>query len=428
MNVLWKKIVNTISDGLVFIGPDGRIRLVNKAFENLTGYTADEAAGMPCSALECGACEKTLQQTGADPVSCRLFTSEGKDMDKCRCLLKRKDGSLFPVLKNASVFKDKDNNVIGIVETLTDISELERLDEKVNVLSRHFKHENHFFGMVGKSRQMETVFDMIRKAANANAPVMISGESGSGKELVANAVHFSGARKKGPFIRLNCATVNAPVLESEMFGHAKGAFTGAHDGRIGRFEAADNGSLLLDEVGDLPEALQTMLLRVLESGQFERVGETMPVRADVRIITATNKNMEELVEQDRFRQDLFYRINTIPIHVPALRERKEDIPLLVNAFIQNLNRTSEKKLSGVDRKAMDRLIEYPWPGNVRELRNALEYAFITADGPVVRFAHLPKAVLSQNAAFTGSLRRPEQPDTMLNEIPMTPLTGNILRM
>ncbi len=414
MNVFWKKIVNTINDGLLFIGPDGSILMVNKAFETLTGYASDEAIGMSCRILGCDACEQALQ-TGKASVWCKLFEPGQKAMNKCRCLLRRKDGSFFPVLKNASVFKDEDQNVLGVVETLTDISELERLDKKVHMLSRQYERDSDFFGMVGKSRQMEAVFEMARKAADSAAPVIILGESGSGKELVADAIHLSGARKQGPFIRLNCAALNPSVLESEMFGHAKGAFTGAYDNRIGRFEAADTGSFFLDEIGDMPMPLQTKLLRVLESGQFERVGEVSSVRVDVRIITATNKNLEELIQKKEFRQDLFYRINVLPIHLPPLRERKEDIPLLVNAFIGRLNQPSGKTVSGVSREAMDQFMDHSWPGNVRELKNALEYAFVTADGPVIRLEHLPKSMAPAQPAPTVSFSETKAPGRVLDE-------------
>ncbi len=414
INAFWKKIVNTINDGLMFIGPDGSILMVNKAFETLTGYSSEEAIGISCRTLECDACEQTLN-TGIKSAWCRLFEPGESEMKKCRCLIRRKDGSFLPVLKNASVFRDESSKVLGVVETLTDISEIERLDEQVHMLARQCSHDNDFFGMVGKSRQMESVFEMIRKASESNAPVIILGESGSGKELVADAVHMLGTRKNGPFIRLNCAALNPSVLESEMFGHVKGAFTGAHSNRIGRFEAAHKGSFFLDEIGDMPMPLQTKLLRVLESGQFERVGDIASVRVDVRIITATNKNLQTLIAKDQFRQDLFFRINVIPIHVPALRQRLEDIPLLITAFIRDLNRTSGKLIKGVSRDVMDRFMAYQWPGNVRELKNALEYAFVTADGPVIRQGHLPKTIMSDFGSVEKSVAETKKSSDTVDE-------------
>jgi PAS domain S-box-containing protein len=391
MNTFWKKIVDTINDGLMFIGPEGSILMVNKAFETLTGYTSEQAIGMSCDVLRCDACEKTLQ-TKKKSVWCKLFEKGQADMKKCRCLVRCKDGSFLPVLKNASVLWDENQTVLGVVETLTDISELTRLDEKIHILSRHSDRDADFFGMVGKSPEMQAVFDMIRKASESMAPVIILGESGTGKELVANAIHLCGARKTGPFIQLNCAALNESVLESELFGHAKGAFTGAYSNRIGRFEAANHGDFFLDEIGDIPLSIQTKLLRVLESGQFERVGDISSINVDVRIITATNKDLDELIAKNEFRQDLLFRINVIPIHLPPLRNRKEDIPFLINSFIHRLNIKTGKAITGVSHDAMEAFMEYHWPGNIRELKNAMEYSFVTTEGPTITPDHLPKKI------------------------------------
>ncbi|WDP92560.1 MAG: sigma 54-interacting transcriptional regulator [Desulfobacter sp.] len=391
MNTFWKKIVNTINEGLMFIGPEGSILMVNKAFESLTGYSSREAIGMPCTMLGCDACEQFMQTSG-QTAWCKLFEPGHQDMKKCRCLVKCKDGSFLPVLKNASVLWDEHHTVLGVVETLTDISELARLDEKLHILSRQCDNENNFSGIVGRSPNMLAVFDMIRKASESNAPVIILGESGTGKELVADAIHMYGTRKHGPFIQLNCASLNESVLESELFGHARGAFTGAYSNRVGRFEAANHGDLFLDEIGDIPLSLQTKLLRVLESGQFERVGDISPIEVDVRIISATNKNLEELILKNEFRQDLFFRINVIPIHLPPLRERKEDIPLLVTSFIRRLNEKTGKAVHGLDASSMELFMDYHWPGNVRELKNAMEYAFVVVEGSSIHLDHLPRNI------------------------------------
>ncbi|MCP4718657.1 MAG: PAS domain S-box protein, partial [Desulfobacteraceae bacterium] len=389
--MFWKKIVDTINDGLMFIGPEGSILMVNKAFERLTGYTSKQAIGMSCDMLGCDACEQTMQ-TGKESVWCKLFEKGQKDMKKCRCLIKCRDGSFLPILKNASIFWDENQTALGVVETLTDISELAKLDEKVHFLSKQCDSENGFMGLVGKSPEIQNVFDMIKKASESNAPVIILGESGTGKELVANAIHLCGARKNKPFIQLNCAALNESVLESELFGHAKGAFTGAYSNRIGRFEAANQGDFFLDEIGDIPLSIQTKLLRVLESGQFERVGDISSIKVDVRIITATNRDLEELIEKQEFRQDLLFRINVIPIHLPPLRERKEDIPLLISSFIRRLNIKTGKKITGVSHDAMEAFMEYHWPGNIRELKNAMEYSFVTTEGPAIKPNHLPKKI------------------------------------
>ena len=398
INIFWKKIVDTINDGLMFIGPEGSILMVNKAFETLTGYTSKQAIGMSCDMLGCDACEQTLQ-TGKESVWCKLFEAGQEDMKKCRCLLKCKDGSFLPVLKNASILWDENKTALGVVETLTDISELTKLDEKVHLLSRQCDRDADFLGMVGKSPEMQNVFEMIRKAAESNAPVIILGESGTGKELVANAIHLCGTRKQAPFIQLNCAALNESVLESELFGHAKGAFTGAYSNRIGRFEAANHGDFFLDEIGDIPLSIQTKLLRVLESGQFERVGDISSIKVDVRIITATNRDLEELIENKEFRQDLLFRINVIPIHLPPLRDRKEDIPLLISSFIRRLNIKTGKTITGVSHDAMEAFMEYHWPGNIRELKNAMEYSFVTSEGPAIQPDHLPKKINTPKEIF-----------------------------
>jgi len=399
MNIFWKKIVNTINDGLMFVGPEGTILMVNKAFETLTGYTSEEAIGMSCDMLGCDACEQTLRTEKA-PIRCKLFEPGQKDMKKCRCQVRTKDGSFLPVLKNASILWDETHTAVGVVETLTDISELVRLDEKLHTLSRQRDMEDDFFGIVGKSPVMLNVFDMIRRAAQSNAPVIILGESGTGKELVASAIHLCGPRKNGPFIQLNCAALNEAVLESELFGHTKGAFTGAYNNRVGRFEAANHGDFFLDEIGDIPMSIQTKLLRVLESGRFERVGDISQVNVDVRIISATNKDLDELIKKNEFREDLFFRINVIPIHLPALRDKKEDIPLLINTFIRQLNTKTQKSIQGVSRDAMEAIMEYTWPGNIRELKNAMEYSFVTADGPTLQLAHLPQKICRQQETAT----------------------------
>lgn len=388
VNKFWKKIVDTINDGLMFIGPEGSILMVNRAFEQLTGYSSDEAIGMSCETLGCDACEQILGN-GKTDAWCSLFEQGHQDMKKCRCLVQKKNGGFLPVLKNASVLRDENNGILGVVETLTDISELTLLDEKVQILSRQCARENDFFGMVGTSHSMLNVFDMARKAAQSSAPVIIYGESGTGKDLVANAIHLCGTRKDNPFIQLNCAALNEAMLESEMFGHAKGSFTGACNNRVGRFEAANQGDFFLDEIGDMPLSLQTKLLRVLESGSFERVGDITPIHVNVRIIAATNKDLEELIQAKEFREDLYFRINVIPIFLPPLRQRKEDIPLLVNAFINSLNKRSGKAITGMSHHAMDLFMNYAWPGNVRELKNIMEYAFVTCEGQTIRTRHLP---------------------------------------
>jgi len=400
INRYWKRIINTMNDGLMLIGPDGAILMVNAAFEQLTGYTAKEVMGMPCTLLRCDACENFLQMKDGNPW-CRLFVKGQEDIKKCRCHILKKDGSWLTALKNASVLRDDQGEPMGAVETIADISELDRLDKQVDQLSRQLGSEEGFCGLVGKSAEIHTVFDVVKKAAQSDASVIVYGESGTGKEMVAQAIHRCGRRSNGPFVQLNCAALNESLLESELFGHIKGAFTGAYRHRIGRFEAANGGDIFLDEIGDVPLSIQVKLLRILETRQFERVGEQEPISVNVRIITATNKNLEELIAQKAFREDLFFRINTIPIHIPPLRERQEDIPLLVTTFIRRLGKKTGKRISGLSPEAMEYLMNYRWPGNVRELKSALEYAFVIAEKGSIRKEQLPPTITRPRTPATA---------------------------
>lgn len=227
-------------------------------------------------------------------------------------------------------------------------------------------------------------------------PPAIYGESGTGKELAATAIHRLGGRSEGPFVKVNCAALNESLLESELFGHVKGAFTGADRNRKGRFEAAHDGDIFLDEIGDIPLSTQVKLLRVLQEKEIEKVGDHKPLAIDVRIITATNKDLKKLMETGRFREDLYYRVGVIPIYLPPLRERREDIPLLIEAFISRIRLKSRKSISTMDEKALERLVNYDWPGNIRELINAIEYAFVLCQGDEILENHLPPGITGRS--------------------------------
>lgn len=393
----WKQIFNTVNDGLILIGPDGTILMVNRAFERLTGYSAGELAGKPCTLLRCDACETTLQKD--DPSWCMLF-KRGESVRK-RCVVVRKDGTYLPAIKNASVLKSEGGVALGAVETLTDISQLDRLDHQVDQLARQLDKEGGYHGIVGRTPVMQRVFHVIEKAAQSDAPIIIYGESGTGKDLTASAIHQAGRRRDGPFVHFNCAALNEALLESELFGHVRGAFTGAYRHRIGRFEAAHAGDIFLDEIGDIPPSTQVKLLRVLEKKEFERVGDNTPVGVDVRIITATNKDLHRLIAEKRFREDLFFRINVIPIHLPPLRERLEDIPVLIGTFIHRLRTNSGKEIVGLTPAAMERFMKFRWPGNVRELKSALEYAFVIAHEGLIDLHHLPPHLRGRDGAGAG---------------------------
>jgi len=327
---------------------------------------------------------------------------------KKRCSIIKKDGTCLPVLKNASLLKDDEGLPLGAVETLTDISEVERLDQEVHHLSHQLEIKNGFHGIVGSSPLMQKVYQVVQKAALSDAPVIIYGESGTGKELVARAIHLMGRRKDAPFVQLNCAALNEALLESELFGHIKGAFTGAYRHRIGRFEAAHEGDLFLDEIADIPLATQVKLLRVLETKQFERVGDHRPISVDVRIITATNKDLQEMIDSKRFREDLFFRINVIPIHLPPLRERLDDLPLLVSVFVERLRERTGKRITGLSPEAMERFMSYSWPGNVRELRSVLEYAFVIAEKGTIGLEQLPHPLVSEPSRRLSNSKEPQE--------------------
>ena len=395
LNSYWKTVVDTIQDGLMVVDRGGMIVSVNRALEIITGYTRKDLVGRPCSALNCDVCEIARDTKGEH--WCALFRTGSLNMR--RCTLMRKDGESIHVLKNASLLRDSEGEVIGAVETLTDVTELVRKDYQIDAFQRQLRSEDGFCGMIGASPAMQKVFNLIANAAESEAPVIIYGESGTGKELVARAIHETGRRKRKPFVKVNCAALSESLLESELFGHVKGAYTGAYRSREGRFESARGGDIFLDEIGDLPLSTQVKLLRVLEEKIVERVGDNRPIQVDVRIISATNRELKSLVDEGAFRDDLFFRINVIPIRLPALRERVEDIPLLADSFFRRAQMKSSKTIRGISNEAMSCMMIYEWPGNVRELRSAFEYAFVACHEPLIQPSHLPPNIF----------RVPEQP-------------------
>ncbi len=252
-------------------------------------------------------------------------------------------------------------------------------------LGRDFKLKE----IIGSSGKMMEVFEIIKKVTNTDVTVLIQGESGTGKELVARAIHYNSGRSKGPFIKVNCAAIPEGILESELFGHEKGAFTDATSRKTGRFEAADKGTIFLDEIGDMSIAMQAKILRILQEKEFERVGSTQPIKVDVRIIVATNKDLFRAVKEEQFREDLFYRINVVSIKLPPLREKREDIPLLFEHFMYKFNKDFNKSVEHISLEAMELLMKYHWPGNVRELENVLQRAIILSEGKIITNKDLP---------------------------------------
>ncbi len=394
----WQDICHAIQEGVFLVDPSGRIVMVNDAMARLTGFSREELTGKSCKMFDCDACESSRRRSGGQ--WCELFA--GRPARPRRCLIVRKDGLRVPVFKNQSLIRDAEGKVIGAVESVMDLSELDRLEGKVGELSRLLDEPGSFHGLVGRSPAMQRLFELLGKAALSGLPVLLLGESGTGKELAARAIHDLGARRDGPFVQLNCAALNESLLESELFGHARGAFTGAHRARRGRFEEAHGGDIFLDELGDAPLSIQTKLLRVLETKTIERVGENRPVPVDVRLIAATHQDLPALIAQGRFRQDFYFRVSVIPVELPPLRARMEDLPLLAAHFLRQIAQRTARPEAQVSPEAMRALMGHSWPGNVRELKSALEYAAMLAGSGRIEPGHLP-------AQFLGAARACPEP-------------------
>jgi Nif-specific regulatory protein len=304
-----------------------------------------------------------------------------------------------------------------------------RLEEQLRQYTGYLNREIHgafdFGAIIGDSPALRDVLARVEQVAPTASTVLLRGETGTGKELVAHAIHINSPRESGPFVRVNCAALAPGVLESELFGHEKGAFTGAVARRAGRFELADGGTLFLDEVGDLPMEVQITLLRTLQEREFERVGGTETIKVDVRVVSATNRKLEEMIADGKFREDLYYRLNVFPIHLPALRERVEDIPRLVEHFVAKFSRTSGKPIRGVTPEAIALLSGYAWPGNVRELENAVERAMIVARGPEIQAGDLEFGRRA-SSAMSPTVPVPALPVTPPQGVPTRPLSARLL--
>lgn len=385
------EVFETMRDGLMVLDIDGNIQFFNKAAEEITGYSREEVINKPCTMLDSDTCV-ILTESGRQK-SCDLF--KGSAICNKRCRIRSNQGRSVYLLKNAVVLRDAEGEIIGAVESMTDITSLYMKELELEELKQELRQEYWFMGLLGRSIPMQKLFEQIRNAATSEAPVLICGESGSGKNLVAAAIHKMSRRKDGPFITMNCGSLNDHLLESELFGHRKGAFTGAINDRMGRFEAADSGSIFLDEIGDMPKIMQVKLLRVLEEKVVERVGDHNPISVDIRLISATNKDLNELVSGDTFREDLFYRVNSIFINVPPLRERKDDIPIMVFHYLKKISHINNKDIRRISPQAMAIIENYNWPGNVRQLINALEHCAITCSGDTIEVSDLPDYIFQE---------------------------------
>ena len=405
---LYSDVFDSMHDGLFLVEPGGRIIMANEALLSMTGYSRQELVGRPCTVFRCDECVRYLNHSSEH--WCRLFDSGDRIRQKCHIFTR--DGLCLTALKSSQVVRDESGEIVAAVENVTDVSDLTNAERRIEQLE-NLRGSDTFCGMDGQSAAMQRLFAMIEKAAQSDATVIIYGESGVGKQLVADAIHRLGPRREKPFVQVNCAAFNENLLESEIFGHVRGAFTGALRHRVGRFEDAGDGDLFLDEVGDIPAPVQVKLLQVLETRRFERVGENTPLPMNARLISATNQNLEKLCDEGRFRRDFFFRINVVPLTVPPLRERREDIPFLVEHFIRNLRERTCRKVEGLTPEAMSQLMEYDWPGNVRELRSALEYSFVVCTSGIIDHSHLPPLEdrVTASAASTSRAGRQDEPLT-----------------
>ncbi|MBN2713044.1 MAG: sigma 54-interacting transcriptional regulator [Planctomycetes bacterium] len=384
-------ILNSLTEGIIAHDMDRKIMYFNKAAEKTTGYSAGEVLGKDCHEVFPGNfCGNKCSFCGKRPSF---------DNVKYPITITTKAGEERQLEISVQGIKDEENDkMLGVLASFRDLT-----TEKD--LARRLGKVESFSGIIGRDKKMLEVFDLIRSVANANVPVLVHGASGTGKELVAAAIHNESNRSSNLFVPVNCGALPEGLLESELFGHVKGAFTGAIRDKKGRFELADEGTIFLDEIGDISPAMQVKLLRVLQEGTFERVGDTSTVKVNVRIISATNKNLKEEIAEGRFREDLFYRLCVVPIELPPLRERCGDIPLLVDYILKRIEEESGRSGVALSPSALDALLSYEWPGNIRELQNALQFSLVKCRGNLIEATHLPPHILSSVASGTNGPSR-----------------------
>ena len=368
-------ILDSITDGVFTVDMQWVITSFNRAAEEITGIPRAEAIGQPCSyVFRASICEGSC--------ALRHTLETGEPVVNFPIYILRADGSKIPVSISTALLKDASGKVIGGVETFRDLRIVEEL-------RRELKEKFSFADIISRNHRMREIFDILPAVAESQSTVLIEGESGTGKELVCRAIHNLSPRKDGPFIAINCGALPDTLLESELFGYKAGAFTDARTDKPGRFALADGGTILLDEIGDVSPALQVRLLRLLQEKVYEPLGSTESVRADVRILAATNRNLDELVDRGEFRSDLYYRVNVVRMTIPPLRERNDDIPLLTEHFIEHFNNLQNREITGISDAAMAALLHHDYPGNIRELENAIEHAFVLCREKQILPQHLP---------------------------------------
>lgn len=377
-------ILDSIADGVFTVDRNWRITSFNHAAEQITGWSSKDAIGKSCSEIfHSSICGKNCA------IAQCIYT--GKPTSNLSITISDSTGKKIPISISASPLTDNEGNIIGGVETFRDLT-------AITSLRKQLSQSYTFDEIVSKSASMQRIFNILPDIAKSPSTVLILGESGTGKELVARALYNASNRADKPFVIVNCGALPETLLESELFGYKAGAFTDAKKDKQGRFAAAQGGTLFLDEIGDIPQSVQVKLLRVLQNKVYEPLGSNVPVAADVRIITATNRNLQELVQQGIFREDLFYRLNVVKILLPPLRERREDIPILADHFIKQFSAVQGKDIVGISSNALNILMRYEYPGNIRELQNIIEYSFILCDGGIIQIEHLPEPFYSPGAA------------------------------
>lgn len=375
-------ILDNMLDGVMAHTKDRTVFFFNRAAERITGLKREEVLGKDCHVVFpdrfCG---------GFCDFCNGSISTLSTDNDRKRVEFKRKDGTLKILEMKTLPLTDETGENIGALAMFKDETEFETLKSRL-------RHHHTLGRLVTRDPKMLTVFEQIKEVAEIRAPVLIEGESGTGKELVANAIHDMSTRAKKPFVAVNCGALPEGILESELFGHVKGAFTGAIHDKKGRFELADQGTLFLDEIGELSPAMQVKLLRALQEKSFDRVGGEKPVHVNIRVISATNQDLKQMMKQKKFRRDLYYRLCVVPISLPPLRERRLDIQVLVEHFLELVATETERPVLGYTNDVIDVLSAYSWPGNVRELRNAIEYAYVKSRDTVIKKKHLPPEILT----------------------------------
>ncbi len=402
---LLTKVIDAMADGVFTVDMAGRFASWSAGAERITGWKRDEIVGQPAATLEGPGCRGfgKIAELLAAPGG-----SEGISDEECRIV--SRDGRPLHLLGNLRLLRDESAQVRGAVGTFADLSAW--IVQQSSAPTHERAGQANYAGLVGRSKQMLEVLRRIELAAQSDVSTLVRGESGTGKELVARAIHELSGRKSAPFVAINVAAVPEALLESELFGHVRGAFTGAVRDHKGVFEQAHGGTLLLDEIGELPVGLQAKLLRVLQERRVRPVGATRELEVDVRLVCATNRDLKQRIEQGAFREDFYYRVRVFEIELAPLRERRVDIPLLAQHFIDELAPRHKKPVRGLTREALECLVEAPWPGNVRELRNAIEHALVLATSDKLTLLDLPGEVRDArdgaSARFKGPALPPEQ--------------------